>query len=167
MFSLLRQAAYNEQENTIAQDVIDAYEGAGGDSTNKALLFDKATELLTKILQSGVNLRIMIDALDECSDPYGLLEALRDAAATAVRNSYPRQGRLELLVSSRQNIEVLKYMKNAVPIDINVAKDEYDMKVYIITEVRNRKEQERLLEGKYEDLENELIEVLHEKAGGM
>jgi hypothetical protein len=31
-------------------------------------------------------------------------------------------------------------MKNAVPIDINLTKDEYDMKTYIVTGVRDREE---------------------------
>jgi len=170
LFSLLRQAAFDDQKREIAKDVIDAWVLAGGNNpSSKSLRFDDAISLLTKILQSGINLRFIIDALDECDDYYGLLKALRDAAAEAAHKPRPgiTPGRLELLVCSRQVVEVLKYMGSAIPIEINDTKDDYDMEVYIITEIRDREKNERLLEGKNPDLEDKLIEILHQRAGGM
>jgi hypothetical protein len=82
--------------------VLDAYKNAGGDSEDvERFSFAKCNELLRRILGSGIKLRIMIDALDECNKPKELLKALQDA-------SWVRLGGLELLVSSRYEVCVKK-----------------------------------------------------------
>jgi len=159
--ALLRQAAYDPVKGEVSAHVLDAYKNAGGDSEDlQPFPFNKCDELLHGILRPGVKLRIMIDALDECDEPGELLEALQDAS----RNM---PGGLELLVSSRHEVHVDKKLSNVVIVDLNGSASKTDMVTYITTEVKNRKEDDRILEGKHEDLEDRLIEILYRRSGGM
>jgi hypothetical protein len=102
----------------------------------------------------------MIDALDQCDKPAEVLKALRDA-------SQQSPGKLELLVSSRADVQVDKKLPDVVTVDINASMPVDDMVAYVTTEVKSREKDERLLKGEGEDLEDELIEVLCQKAGNM
>jgi hypothetical protein len=159
--AILRQAAYDPIKGKIFAQVLDAYKNAGGDSEDlERFSFAKCNELLRGILGSGIKLRIMIDALDECDEPKELLKALRDASRV-------RPGGLELLVSSRYEVRVKKKFSNAVIVDLDQSLSDTDMITYITTEVKDREKDERILEGKHPDLEDRLIEILCKRAGGM
>ena len=141
--------------------MLDAYKNAGGDSGDlQPFSFTKCETLLHGILESGIKLRIMIDALDECDKPEDLLIALRDASGVM-------PGGLELLVSSRHVVHVDAKLSNTVIVDLSQSVSETDMITYITTEVNNREEDERILKGKHPDLESRLIEILCRRAGGM
>jgi len=159
--ALLRQAAYDSVNGEISENVLNAYKSAGGDSKDsQPFAFKKCDELLRGILKSGVKLRIIIDALDECDEPKKLLKALRDAFQDA-------PGRLELLVSSRYEVHVDEVFTNPVKVDINTSMPETDMITYITTEIKEREKDERILQGKRLDLEDQLIKILCGRAGGM
>jgi hypothetical protein len=159
--ALLRQAAYDPIKGEISMYVLDAYINAGGDSVDlQPFSFTKCETLLHGILESGIKLRIMIDALDECDEPKELLKALRGA-------SRAMPGGLELLVSSRYEVHVDEKLSNAVIVDLGESVSETDMITYITTEVDDREKDERILKGKYPDLEGRLIEILCRRAGGM
>ena len=162
LLAILRQAAYGAATGTISRNILDAYKRAGADSDDLKLLFStsKYVELLGGILKSGIRLRVMIDALDQCDKPIELLKVLRDA-------SYESSGQLELFVSSRGHVQVEKKFTDVVLVDINTSVPMDDMEIYITTEVKRREQDERLLEGQNEELEDELISILSEKAGGM
>ncbi len=102
----------------------------------------------------------MIDALDQCDKPAELLKILRDASRKS-------PGQLELLVSSRGVVQVEKKLPDVVTVDINASVPVDDVVEYITTEVKRREMDERLLEGENEELEDELIRILCEKAGNM
>ena len=159
--ALLRQAAFDYVTGEVFSDVLQAYKSAGGDTTDlKPLGLKDCKDLLGKIVKSGVKLRIMIDALDECEEPKDVLIALRDAAKDV-------PGGIELLVSSRYEVHVDEKFPTVVPIDVNTSMDEIEMITYIATEVQDRETDERLLQGEYPELEDELIEILRKRAGGM
>ncbi|KAF8857268.1 ankyrin [Acephala macrosclerotiorum] len=159
--ALLRQAAYNPMKGEISEHVLNAYINAGGDSVDlQPFSFTKCETLLHGILESGIKLRVMIDALDECDEPKELLKVLRDASRVM-------PGGLELLVSSRHEVRVDEKLSNAVIVDLGQSVSDSDMITYITTEVNDREEDERILKGKYPDLENRLIEILCRRAGGM
>jgi len=159
--ALLRQAAYDPVKGEISAHVLDAYINAGGDSGDlKLFSFTKCETLLHGILESGVKLRIMIDALDECDEPKELLKALRGPSGAIPAG-------LELLVSSRYEVHVDEKFSNAIRIDLGKSLSETDMITYITTEVNDREEDERILKGKHPDLESRLIEILCRRAGGM
>ncbi|KAE8440718.1 hypothetical protein EG329_006769 [Mollisiaceae sp. DMI_Dod_QoI] len=79
---------------------------------------------------------------------------------------------LELLVSSRNQVQVdKKFPKEEFPklviVDLNESVSDTDMVTYINSEVRVEDYDERILEGKYPDLEDRLIEILCRRAGRM
>lgn len=141
--------------------MLNAYINAGGDSEDlQPFSFTKYETLLHAILESGIKLRIIIDALDECDNPKALLKALRDA-------SRDRPGGLELLMSSRYEVHVIEKFSNAVIVNLGQSVSNTDMITYITTEVKDREKDERILEGEHPDLEDRLIEILCKRAGGM
>lgn len=159
--AILRQAAYDPVNGEISAYVMNAYINAGGDSGDlRPLSITECRTLLHSILESGIKLRIMIDALDECQEPLSLLTALRDATLV-------RPGGVELLVSSRYEVRVDVKLRNAVIVDLGQSVSKTDMITYITTEVKDREKDERILEGEHPDLEDRLIEILCERAGGM
>lgn len=160
--AILRQAAYDPVTGTRCPEIIDAYTIAGGDSADlQSFNFTRNWEpLFHRILKSNIKLRIMIDALDECDDPRELLRILRRAYEVT-------PGGLELLVSSRYEVHVDDKFPGAATIDIRGDLSETDMDTYIITEVYDRDQDDRLLKGNHPDLEDRLIKILHNRAGGM
>ncbi len=163
LLAILRQAAYDAATGAISQNVLDAYIGAGADSdVLRPVRFRtcKYQELLGGILRSGVRLRILIDALDQCDYPAELLEILRDASRES-------PGQLELLVSSRDRVRVEEIIPDVSTVDINTSIPANDIVEYITTEVKRREKYKRLLKGRDEKLEDELIRILCGKAGCM
>jgi len=138
------------------------YTIAGGDSADLQIFnFTRNWEpLFHSILKSKIKLRILIDALDECDDPRELLIVLRHAYEVI-------PGGLELLVSSRHEVHVDDKFPNAVTIDVRSDSSESDMDTYITTEIYNRDNDDRILEGNYPDLEGKLVRILNNRAGGM
>ena len=102
----------------------------------------------------------MIDALDQCDKPAELLKVLRDAS-----NESPSQ--IELFLSSQSYVQVEKKLPDAVIVDINKSMPADDMVTYVTTEIKRREDDEKLLEGQEGELEDELVQILCEKAGKM
>ena len=160
--AILRQAAYDPVTGTICPEILDAYTIAGGNSADlRSFSFTRNWEpLFHSILKSNIKLRIMIDALDECDDPRKLLKNLRRAYEVA-------PDALELLVSSRYEVHVEDKFPHAVTIDVRSDLSKSDMDTYIDVEVYDRDKDDRLLEGKYPELERRLVIILRQRAGGM
>ena len=100
----------------------------------------------------------MIDALDECDHPIDLMKSLRKVWENA-------PGELEILVTSRHEVPVNE--EYCQWIDLNTSDNNSDMKNFIKAEVRREDKSERLLEGEDENLEDRVIAVLNDKAGGL
>lgn len=159
---LLRQASSNPFTGDVSQIVIDHYKKEGRDFGKPPPLLVRETEqLLIDVLNaSDLVFRVMIDALDECDHPeklLGILESVSNATT----------GTLELLVSSRPDVEVVDEFSNCIKIDLNTAASKSDMLTFITREVENKEKRKRLLKGKRPDLEKRLISILERRAGGM
>lgn len=153
--SLLRQAAYDPVRGAVADAVLRAY-GHGENS----FLFSKCEDLFMAIMKEGINLRIVVDALDECDEPDLLLRILQNIAHRA-----PSQ--CQLLVSSRPEVQVQRRFVEANIIDVQRHTTSVDMRDYITKEVKHPGGDERLFGGDHDDLEDRLIDVLSRKANGM
>ncbi len=152
-------------QGKISAHVLDAYKSAGGDSVElEPFSFTKCKTLLHEILKSGIKLRIMIDALDECDKPKELLQALKDVSQDLSRDM---PDALQLLVASRHEVNVKDKFSNAVIVDLSPSVSNTDMETYIKTEVSNRPDDQRLLKGKCPEIEKMLIDILCRRAGGM
>jgi hypothetical protein len=162
--ALLRQAASEPGTGDVSEHARNSWIKAGGGSEDvQAFNFDTEYEyILHGILRSGVKLRVMVDALDECDEPKKLLNILRDASKITPDG-------LELLVSSRHEVDVRNKFPDAVMVDLNQSSLNIynEMTRYIETEVKDLENDERLLEGTYPDLEDRLVEILCKRAGGM
>ena len=164
LLAILRQATYSDSTGEISNNILLAYKNAGGDSDQlKPLVFrtaDQYQQLLGGILQPGIRLRIMIDALDQGDKPVELLKILRDASLGSPSG-------IELLVSSQAYVEVEKTLPRVLKIHVNTLMPMDDRSTYITTQVKGVEKDKRLLEGKHEELEDELVETLCDKSYNM
>jgi len=102
----------------------------------------------------------MVDALDECDEPYNLMEALKEISDSA-------PGYLEVLVSSRHIIRVNDVFPDFLQVDVNASASKADMKEYIQVEVTEREKYRRLLGGNDPKTEQRLVDVLNKQSNGM
>lgn len=117
--------------------------------------------LLTDII-SEAPVRIIIDALDEADDWRKLLGALKTISTKAGGAK-----RIKILVSGRPDVEASAYFADCLKIELNSTLSMYDLQEFVLQEVKNREDHERILGGHHPELEDELIDVLLESAGGM
>jgi len=161
--SLLRQASFNQLTGECPSNIVALFnDRSQGGKATPLEVESQISEQLTSILLSGIRLRVMIDALDECDRPYLLLETLAKVYTNAPE-------KLEIVMTSRHEVHVKRIdaFNGCWNIDLNTFLTYADMKNFIDLEVRGAAKYSRLLEGKYPDLEEQLIKVLTKKAGGM
>lgn len=120
--SLLRQLAWSIDSISIAPIVKERYReaqqarGYGGNE----LLADDCVELLTQLIPSHHHTKIIIDALDECSDFYELLSYLEEIASAC-------QGKVKFLLSSRMNVPVQQVFPESARIEVGLdSKEDID-----------------------------------------
>jgi hypothetical protein len=92
---------------------------------------------------------LVIDALDECADAWGLLESFQEIFTASEK-------RLRLLVSGRMHINVEEYFPGCFKMGPH--NNRKDIVNFIRTEINTRKP--GLLHRKRPDLEDRLFEVL-------
>ena len=153
---LLRQVAYNSIDGKISRTVIAAYRKGSEEKLDPRI----CQSLLVGILNEGVKIRIMIDALDECDNPRELLNILQDVFEQTT-------GSLQVLVTSRTRVQVQDKFPHAGVIDLLRAETEADLHTYVTGEIKQRRNDDRLMKGKRPDLEDRLINTLEETANGM
>lgn len=153
--SLLCQAAYDHVRGTVASAVLSKFRQG-----ENSFLFSMCEELFRAIMEEGIKLRIVIDALDECDEWDKLLEALR-----RIVESKPSQ--CQLLVSGRPEVKVQRHFPEASIIEVIKHITKGDMRDYITQEVIRPDIRDRMFCGEREDLERRLIDVLSTKANGM
>lgn len=157
--SLVRQLAWSADNRSIKESVKDKYDEAQLHQgyVETKLSVAACVSLLSKILSSSSNTIIIIDALDECSDPSDLLSNLKEASTSAKSGT-------RFFFSSRMNVDVSEEFPECAKIDSGVESQD-DIEFYVRTEVKGRKR--RLLHGKAPELEDMLVEVLTQRAQGM
>ena len=159
--SLVRQLAWSSEGSSISPGVETFYERWRYERPDSGRLsLGECSELLTEMISSYSNTTIIIDALDECEEPYELLRALKTIADSST-------GHIKLFVSSRANVDVARVLIVHSKIDIQsqVKGLNTDMDIFLHTEVKEGAR--RLLQGRYPGLEDRLTEVLKDRAQGM
>ena len=157
--SLVRQLASSFDGSSLLSPVRTVYNRLRYERPGSGCLsLGECSELLTELISCYSNTTIVLDALDECEKPYELLRALKRVANSST-------GQMKLFVSSRLNVNVASVVILHHKIDIQSQGTSKDMDIFLHTEVKQR--DLRLLNGRYPDLEDRLIEVLRVRAQGM
>jgi hypothetical protein len=131
-----------------------------GLSKAAGLLPQEQDELLKGILSSGTEIRIMIDAVDECKDWNRLLSALAQAS------KHPKAS-VKFFLTSREEVKVDEYFPRTTKKVLAAKLTQFDMEVFVRGEVFGRERLDRLLEGKDPELEERLVSALLARAQGM
>lgn len=164
LLALLQQAAFDPVTGKAFDQIQIAYQSSGGNSEDlRTFHFEALYEkVLGGILQSGIKLKVLIDALNLCDNPDEVLTTIKNVSSKNPRN-------LQLLFSSTR-IKYVRKVFDPIVIDTHTvrSKMEADMRTFIQRRVKDdSKIYKRLLEGSSPDLENELIRILNRRAGGM
>ena len=78
---IVRQVARSHTDKSVAMPVKNLYDKLKFDDPKEGnLSSEQCKDVLGKILDSGVKIRLVIDALDECVKPEKFLKTLRDAS---------------------------------------------------------------------------------------
>jgi Cdc6-like AAA superfamily ATPase len=101
---------------------------------------------------------LVVDALDECVDPNGLLKALKEIWQSGQQN-------LRLFLSSRMGVDVKAIFPDVIEADIGLSNTD-DIKYYLRTEIESRRSDQTDPVMTPEQA-TELEKVLIEYAGGM
>jgi hypothetical protein len=161
--SLLRQLCWSAASTTISEPVQQIYERLKRDRPKDGQLsHDQCKKTLMEIFEHGSGARIFIDALDECDAPNKVLDVLRSIFTAG-------EGTVKIFATSRTKVQDLASISfpDACFLKIDKSSTKDDMDVYIQTKVKEREKRLRLLEGKWPGLEDRLIELLSQRAGGM
>ena len=118
---------------------------------------DECSDLLQELIAQRLRTTIVIDAIDECAEPYTILRCLHGLIQNAT-------DLLKIFVSSRSCIDVSAVFSDCYRVNIEGQDTSLDMYSYTANEV---KESKRLLDGKAPELEDRLIETLINHAQGM
>ena len=160
---MLRQASFNQVTGEIPDTILALFnDRSQGGKAAPLQIVSQISEQLIKILLSGVKLRVMIDALDECDRPMYLLGSLAEVYKAAPEA-------LEILITSRKEVcvkDISQFLK-CQEINLNSSIGNTDMRNFIDLEVRGAEKNFRLFKGSRPDLEKKLIDVLNKKANGM
>jgi hypothetical protein len=125
---------------------------------------NECCEILAKLIQRYPQTTFIIDALDECRNADALLQNLEDV--------YNPDAKVKFLFSGRLQVDLPESFPRweKVEIDFQRHSTAEDMETYIRTQVEKRRQWrlgKRLLDGRYPELEQRLIQVLSDTANGM
>ena len=159
MSSLVSQLSWSPDSSGIAKQVSDLYATWRDKRPDEARLsLEESSIMIGHLIKSCSQTRIIIDALDECSQPYSLLRSLQQV----VENS---AGRVKLFVSSPINVDVPDVLVDVARVNMQVQDTSSDLYAYVWKEVKGSKR--RLLKGREPKLEDKIIETLNSRAQGM
>jgi hypothetical protein len=161
LHSIARQLSEIRGSSVLAKPVRRLYDSRERDRSSKASLSGKEMrQLLSEIFETGVDERIIIDALDECVDWRQLLRVLRDATEH-------HRGNLKLFCTSRFGVDLSEYFPGRMEKILTANLTKHDMESFIRQEIFSEEGHGRLLDGQYEHLEEQLALALLRRAGGM
>lgn len=159
MRSILRTLAWSPSKLVVASMIKERYgqekqtQGYGG----RELLANDCVKMITQLVKDNHDTTIIIDALDECSDFYELLSHLEDILSSC-------EGKVKFLLSSRMNVPLKQTFPESIMIDVSLGSKE-DIDFFIKNEMKRNKG--RLAQCKALDLEDQMIEILSNRAQGM
>lgn len=156
---LVAQLAWATDGMSIAGPLKTIYDERGeGIAGGGELCLEECLDLLIELSCAWSEVIIILDALDECSDPSTVLAGLTEIYSKS-------ESTVKLFLSSRMDVDVPCHFPNCHKIQIDAGKSSYDVEIFIRGEVNGQKR--RLLDGKRPDLEDRLIGILTARAQGM
>lgn len=159
MSSLVSQLSWSPDGTGIAKRVSDLYATWRDERPDEARLsLEESANIIGDLVSSWSQTSIIIDALDECSQPYPLLRSLQRIIEDSA-------GRVRLFVSSRINVEVSNVLIDVSRVNMQVQDTSSDLYNYVWKELKESKG--RLLKGREPKLEDRIIEMLSSRAQGM
>lgn len=166
--SLVRQLSWN-RETAMIRDVVEGYYSdlQNQQSDYSTLTTGECVKLL-KGLISGIETYIMIDAIDDCSDPGALLEKLKELTVLLHEDTGEHEP-LHLLLCSRDDQAITDYFDDCLMIATSPIRSNEDETFYIRSEIERMSRLNPgslffLSEKRYPD---RLEKILIEKAQGL
>lgn len=165
--SLVRQLSWNSATSEVQPVVENFYNGLRNQrSDDSALTAGECVELL-KDLVSDRETYIMIDAVDECKDPEGLLRKLKELAL--LLNKVTEHKPLHLMLCSRDDLPITVCFPNCLTITTSPAASKADQTFYIESEIdrMNQLEPGSLFFSSTKLYNDRLKKILIEKSDGL
>ena len=158
---LLRQMAWSTDDGSPIRAVKDVFDDKShGGTRPEYLSFNRCTRLLGEVVSGLKQMTIIIDALDESSDPATILGAL-ETLVTENKSAVS----FRLCLVSKRDVKVKDFFSQCRIFDVDLTDRAEDMEYYVRDCIRNRKP--RLLRGTMPDLEKDVIRSLCENSHGM
>lgn len=168
--SLVAQLSWSADGCSLVEPICARYERTRKESpsgTSRRLTEEDCSQLISEELSHGFrNIRIVIDALDECENSYALLSCLRD-----IHTKAPDSCRIKLLLSTRKGVDFPKDFPRYHKLDLDESRHltRDDLVHFITTEVTQREKLNlgpRLPQDTRFDLEERLVNALVNGAQG-
>lgn len=154
MSSLVSQLSWSPDRTGIAKRVSDLYTTWRDERPDEARLsLEESVNIIGDLINSWSKTSkttIIIDALDECSQPHPLLRFLQQIIEGSA-------GRVRLFVSSRINVDVSNVLIDASRVNIQVQDTSSHLYIYVWKELKEGKG--RLLKGREPKLEYRIIDT--------
>ena len=132
--SLVRQLSWN-RETAMIRDVVESfYSNLQKQQSDDSTLTAGECVKLLKDLISGIETYIMIDAIDECSDPEALLEKLKELTILLNEDTDEREP-LHVLLCSRDDQAITDYFDDCLMIATSATQSDEDQTFYIRSEI--------------------------------
>lgn len=166
--SLVRQLSWNSTIEAIEPLVEKKYDGFQTQHSGDSLLSIGECRELLKTWTSENETYIMIDAIDECENPYELLRELQDLNSLLHNNEKGHQA-LHTMLCGRDDFPISDYFENCLTIATNSADSLEDQEFYINHEIDSicQTKKGSLFASPSEDYPRRLKKVLKEKGGGL
>lgn len=159
MSSIASQLLWSPDGSGIAERVSNLYKSWRNERPDEARLsLEESSNIVAELVNSWSQTTIIIDALDECSQPYPLLRTLKRVIGSSA-------GRVKLFVSSRMNVDVADVLVDVSRVEIQVQDTSADVYKYVWKELKEG--DRRLLKGREPELEDRMIATLNSRAQGM
>ena len=159
MSSILSQLLWSPDGSGIAKQVSNLYTAWRYERPDEARLsLEESANIVGELINPWSQTTIIIDALDECSQPYPLLRTLKRIIEDSA-------GRVKIFVSSRMNVDVSDVLESVSRVNIQVKDTSADVREYIWKELKES--DRRLLKGREPELEDRMIATLNSRAQGM
>jgi hypothetical protein len=123
------------------------------------LTFGESEELLLQLVQAYSKTSLVLDALDECYQDFRprLIQTFERLVNTSTN--------LKVFISSRRDDDVKLQLEKKTNVGISAADNEEDIKKFIAQEIAANKAHRRMPLSR--GLQNDIMETLLEKSGGM